>query len=343
MNVAYFSKYSDSGPSSRFRIYQFREALQRAGISVSIQPFFDERYFQLLRRPPGLDRTLQKFSYVWSCFTERQRTLFGISSDLIVIEHQLFPYLPFMLETALLPAKYVLEFDDAIYLTHPRKIPHLIRNAYGVITGNKYLEQYARHFNDRVFTIPTVLDTDIFRPRQEKKLSVKIRVGWSGLEYNFKYLRMLEPVLNRISEHYPVEVLILSGSPPKNLNFPFRFLQWSKEDEVNQLQQFDIGIMPLESDEWCRGKCGFKLLQYLSLEIPSIATAIGVNVDIVKDGFNSFTATNSQEWEEKLSILIQDSQLRRRMGEAGRQTVLEHYSLKSWAPRLAELYRSLAD
>src|SRR5262249_39670470 len=152
---------------------------------------------------------------------------------------------------------------------------------------------YALQFQSQVHVIPTVLNTEVFQPSQ-KLPSDKLRIGWSGLEYNFKYLQPLVPVLERLQKNYPVELVILSGSPP-GLSIPFRFEKWNKSSEAEQLNTFDIGIMPLEMDEWCRGKCGFKLLQYMSLEIPSVATPVGVNSEIVIEGENGFTAISAAD------------------------------------------------
>src|SRR5262245_12942207 len=126
MNVTYFSKYSDSGPSSRFRIYQFQELFAQNDVQLTIYPLFDERYLELIRQPKSLSGSVQKGTYVWSRFSDRQKLLASYNGDLTLVEHQLFPYLPFFLEEAFLPQKYVLEFDDAIYLTHPKKLPQLI-------------------------------------------------------------------------------------------------------------------------------------------------------------------------------------------------------------------------
>jgi glycosyltransferase involved in cell wall biosynthesis len=339
VNVTYFSKYSDSGPSSRFRIFQFRELFETNGVQLSIQPLFDERYLELIRRK-SLSTAIQKAGYVWSRFAEREKFLGSFSSDLTIIEHQLFPYLPFTLEEPFLPAGYVIEFDDAIYLTHPRKFPQLIQKAAAVIAGNRFLADYALQFQTQVHVIPTVLNTDVFQPA-EKSGSSKIRLGWSGLEYNFKYLATLEPVIEKLQKNHSIEFVVLSGTPPK-LSIPFRFEKWNKLAEVQQLNEFDIGIMPLEIDEWCRGKCGFKLLQYMALKIPSVATPVGVNSDIISEGENGFTATTTQEWEQKLSILIADAELRNKIGQSARQTVVGNYSTQVWFPKLVELYSTLA-
>ena len=340
MKITYFSKYSNLGPSSRYRVFQFADSLRAAGIDFRISELFDDRYFDILRMPEPL-RTLQKIPYTLARFHGRKQVARKNDSDLCVIEQQLFPYLPFAFEQKYLPPRYLCEFDDAIYLTHPKKLPKIIQRARGVIAGNHTLADYAQKFNENVERVPTVLDTDLFQPRP-KKPKDRVIVGWSGLEYNFPYLQLLSPVLEKLVQKFPVDVVILSGSPPRGFTFPFRFEKWDPAHEVDQLNEFDIGLMPLRMDEWSRGKCGFKLLQYMSLGIPSVATSIGVNREIVQQGMNAFLAEELRDWENFLRSLISDKNLRRSVGKAARSTVLEHYSTSVWFPKLLSIYRKYA-
>lgn len=342
MNVTYFAKYSRSGPSSRYRIFQFLDSFREAGVHVTVQSLFDDRYFDLLRTRSPVAKVLGKIPYAAARFWNRAAKRFHSDPSLIVIEHQLFPYLPFPFENLFLPQRYLLEFDDAIYLTHPHKFRKMLRNASGIIAGNKILGDFARRYHEHVHLIPTVLDTDTFRP-SEKTPHNLIRIGWSGLEYNFKYVQMLEQVFLKLLERYPIEIVILSGSRPNNFGFPFRFVEWDPNREVDQMSQFDIGIMPLTSDEWTRGKCGMKLLQYMSLEVPSVATPVGVVEEILEDGVNGFYARTLSDWERVLSELIPNVEVRKRTSEQGRRTVVERYSLKVWFPKLLQIYRQYAN
>jgi glycosyltransferase involved in cell wall biosynthesis len=341
VNVNYYSKYSQIGPSSRYRIFQYVDLFQAHGIKVQVQSLFDDSYFEFLRSAPSITQSLQKSLYVASRFEQRRKALRSAKKGLNVIEQQLFPYLPFFLESPFLPDRYVLEMDDAIYLTHPKKIPEVVRNAHAIVVGNEMLGVFARRFNSQVHMIPTVLDTDRFHPA-EKQSAEKVTIGWSGLEYNFKYLRQLRQVFLYLVTTFPVEIVILSGSEPQDLGFPFRFEKWDPDCEQDQIAKFDIGIMPLEMDEWSRSKCGMKLLQYMALEIPSVATPAGVNAEILEEGKNGFPALTEEEWIERLSLLIQDAALRRNMGKMARKKVVEEYSVKAWFPRLLQLYSELS-
>ena len=341
MKVRYYTKYSDLGPSSRYRVFQFLDLFQNQGVDLRVQTLFDDSYFEFLRSSSSLSRTIQKSGYVASRFEERRKALRGDHSNLTIIEQQLFPYIPYPIEKHFLPDRYLLEMDDAIYLTHPKKIPELVRTASAVLVGNRTLADFAGRFNQNVHIVPTVLNTDIFRPAT-KINDGKIRIGWSGLEYNFKYLKRLSPVFSHLKTKYPVEFVVLSGSEPRNLEFPFRFVKWDSKHEVEQMNQFDIGVMPLEMDEWSRSKCGMKLLQYMALKIPSVATPAGVNAEIIREGENGFTALTEQDWIEQISELIESAELRDKMGKLARETVVEQYSVHTWFPKLLEVYRKYA-
>jgi glycosyltransferase involved in cell wall biosynthesis len=341
VKIIYYSKYSALGPSSRYRAFQFQESFRRSGIDFQISELFDDHYFDILRAPSG-PSFFKKIPYTISRFRSRNAVLKANSSALAVIEQQLFPYIPFSAEKRCLPDRYLIEFDDAIYLTHPRKLPHLIEHAAGVIAGNETLATFARRFNQNVDVIPTVLDTKKFMPHPKPDRK-KIILGWSGLEYNYPYLKTIVPVLRGICRRKDVELRILSGSPPGDFDLPYVFVKWDPDREVQQLNELDIGLMPLLIDEWCKGKCGFKLLQYMALEIPSVSTPVGVNTRIVQDGINGFLATAAEDWESKLLSLIENESQRATMGKAARSTVVSHYSTDTWFPKLADLYRSYAE
>jgi glycosyltransferase involved in cell wall biosynthesis len=340
VKISYYSKYSGIGPSSRYRAYQYADLFRAAGFEFRISELFDDRYFDILRSE-GAARTLKKIPYTLSRFSKRKEELRNDSSDLTVIEQQLFPYLPFSLEKKYLPQKYVIEFDDAIYLTHPEKFPRLLKAATAVIAGNDTLAEFARPLNVNVHVVPTALNTSVFKPGPKDQRE-KLILGWSGLEYNFQYLEILAPVLQRIIQQHKVEVRVLSGSQPANLGFAYRFEKWDPDREVEQLNQFDIGLMPLKMNDWCKGKCGFKLLQYMSLEIPSVATPVGVNEQIIRNGINGFLAKDLSEWENCLSDLISNPARRESMGRAARSTVIEQYSTDVWFPQLTAIYKTYA-
>ncbi|MBA4323258.1 MAG: glycosyl transferase family 1, partial [Odoribacter sp.] len=253
-------------------------------------------------------------------------------------------------------AKIILDFDDAIWLRdvsrgnnnlawlkNPSKTARIIRLCDLVITGNDYLKEYALQYNKNVLTIPTTIDTDYYIKTFGVKPGGKVCVGWTGSLTTLKHLELSLPFLRKIKEKYGDSVIfrIISDFPFASDEIVFDFVKWSREAEVQDLSYFDIGIMPLPDDEWAKGKCGFKGLQYMALEIPAIMSPVGVNTEIIQDGVNGFLAANTDEWVEKLSMLIESPALREKLGKAGRQSVLEKYSFESQKQHYLKCFQEL--
>lgn len=353
MTVTYFSKSSIIGPSSRYRVFQFLPHLYAEGIDCTVDPLFDETYFKILAMRPSALRTLLKIPYVLARFLKRLWTLLTLRGrDLIVIEGQLFPYTPPLAERLLRWCQYrvVVEMDDAIYLTrgHDKKIPALLLMTTGAIVGNEQLAFYAKRFSPRVYVVPTVVDTDRFVPIPPRFAvsadgsSETITIVWMGLAYNLKYLSMLGPALRAIQARFRMRFRVVCSQPPRMPGVDVEFRSWDMQREVSDLQDASIGVMPLEDTEWARGKCGLKLLQYMAVGVPAVASPVGVNGDIITNGRNGFLASTGQDWYASLERLCRQPHLRMQIGQAGRRTVEERYSLAVWGPRLGEVYRALA-
>jgi glycosyltransferase involved in cell wall biosynthesis len=346
--VLYFSKASDIGPTSRYRIFQYLPYLRAREVDVVVKPLFGPTYFWLLTWRAAWPKVIAKAIYVLLRFIKRAGDLLSMRRvDLIVIEGQLFPYCPATAERLLvkLNQKIVVELDDAIYLTrfHQRKMSAIMRMSSAAIVGNHVLAKYVEGFASSVSIIPTVVDTDRFHPPAQLG-SNQDREGvttivWVGLASNFPYLELLVPVIRELQQTERIRFRVISSCPPvlPGVNLDFRL--WSLEGEVTELQGGDIGVMPLPDTEWARGKCGLKLLQYMALGLPAVASPIGVNQEIISDGENGFLASTQEEWYATLLRLCRDVQLRVRIGQAARKTVKSKYSLSVWGPRLADRYR----
>jgi glycosyltransferase involved in cell wall biosynthesis len=215
-----------------------------------------------------------------------------------------------------------------------------------VIAGNENLKAYASAYNRNIVVIPTPVDTSRFVPRREPRPGSdrKVVIGWQGSNTTAPYLRMVGDALAEITRRYPeVEVEAIGGSYVPPVAPSLRVRRWTLERELEDLHGFDIGIMPMPDTEWTRGKCGFKALLYMACGVPPVCSPVGMTTDIVQDGQNGLLATTTEEWIEKLSLLVENPELRRQMGEAGRSTVEEKFSLTTHAPRFLETLQKTAD
>jgi glycosyltransferase involved in cell wall biosynthesis len=261
-------------------------------------------------------------------------------------------------------AKLVFDFDDSIwlqtvsaankalgFLKNADKTKEIIAVSSMVFAGNAYLANYALQFNKNVKIVPTTVDTAKFAPFTTKKTTKttnnnkSIEIGWTGSFSTIEHLRFGLPFLYKIKEKYGEKV---SFKVIGDANFYDEILEvqgiaWNSATEVEDLQSIDIGIMPLPDDAWTRGKCGFKGLTYMSLAIPAIMSAVGVNTEIIEDGKNGFLASTDNEWIEKLSILIDNQLLRQTMGMAGRQTVLQRYSIEAQKNNYLKFFREILE
>lgn len=360
MKVLALTRTSSIGPSTRYRIEQYRPLLAEQGIEIETAPLFDERWFAILERPPGLGRTLAKASYSVGRLVARcaQALSAGRSdADVVLIEQQLFPYLPVIFELALWPGakRTLVEMDDAIYLTrgHRSKLQRLWARADMVIVGNRFLAEVVRPFAKELAIIPTTVDVSRYEAAWEAQRARRevasaqgpLRVGWVGLRYNFPYLQLLaEPLARIAATGRPVELRVISSACPDPgpewgaVQLVHR--PWSEDGEAGEIGQCDLGVMPLPDNEWSRGKCALKLLQYMAAGVPVVASPVGVNADLVRHGENGLLAADAPGWEAALGQLAADPGLRARLGEAGRQTVISDFSLVMGAKMVAKAYCS---
>jgi glycosyltransferase involved in cell wall biosynthesis len=282
----------------------------------------------------------------------------------VFIYREIFPIGPAVVERLLSLRRrppVVFDFDDAIFLPavseanrligalkQPRKTASIVRHSDHVIAGNEYLAEYARQFNPAVTMIPTCVDTQRFVPIADS-LSGDHRsggvpvVGWIGSPTTALYLRQLLPVLQRVRrEHAFVLRVSGAGEPVDAPGIDVDNQQWALGREVHLFNTCDVGVYPLTDDEWSKGKCGFKAIQFMACGVPVVAAAVGVNREIIQDGVNGFLASGDDEWVAKLGRLLDDAALRARFAEAGRRTVEERYSLRVNAPKLADTLRAVA-
>ena len=350
-----FSPIPEEGASARFRVYQYLPALEQDGFEVTVSSFCTPELFRILYDRGHVAR---KLALGLRQVLQQCRALTRASRyDLVLVHREVLPIGPPVIERILARSRHVplvYDFDDAIYLSNvsdanrlmarlkvPRKVPAVIRESSLVIAGNNYLAAYARRYNSAVTVVPTCVDTKVFRPRPETARSSEPPVvGWIGSPTTRRYLLELGPTLARVAASDRFRLLVSGAGAAVTLDrVPVSNVPWSLRDEAPLFSGCDIGIYPLPDSEWTRGKCGFKAIQFMACGVPVVASAVGVNREIVEDGVNGFLASTPTEWEDKLGRLLSDPALRSRLGRAGRETVEARYSLATHAPTLTKTLR----
>lgn len=344
----------DTAGSQRFRFELFYPALEEAGWQVCKESFMDEATWDIIYKP---GHASAKILGILKGFFRRIILLFRLSRyDHIFIHREASPIGPPFFEfisSRILGRKYFYDFDDAIWkkdvsaanpvmklLKSPGKVPLICKWAGNVIAGNDYLAEWAGTYNHNVHVIPTGVDTDRTFNKVRNQSDLPAAIGWTGTITTLRYIESLMPVLDKIHKEIPFTLFIISDTKP-GWERPFmQFIRWTKESEVEDLLKFHIGLMPLTDDEWAKGKCGFKAIQYLSLGIPAVASDVGVNSRIVKDGINGFLIRKNDEWESRIRMLLTDNELRTRMGAAGPETIRNNYSTRALAGKFLALFES---
>ena len=325
-------------PSQRFRFEQYIAHLNANGFDCK-QAFLlnakDDKVFYAKGNYLGKLWILLKSIYILTVEAFFKRY------DVVYVQREAFMLGSVFFERQFAKrSKLIFDFDDAIwipavsannqslsFLKDFGKTAKIISFSDMVFAGNEYLADYARQYNQNVKIVPTTLDTDYHRPSNVPK--EKICIGWCGSFSTIPHFQYAEPILEAIYQKYGDKVYfkVIGDANYKNEKLNIQGVAWSLKEEVSGLSEFDIGIMPLPEDKWTKGKCGFKGLSFMSMAIPTIMSAVGVNKDIIQDGENGFLASSTEEWIEKLSLLVEKADLRKKIGAKGRETVLNQYSV----------------
>lgn len=360
MNILFLIAHPIENATSRYCVYQFIPYLEAAGHRCTVRPFSTRKLYGVIHRH-GYSFT--KIAHTAYCSLRRLADVLRAGRyDLVVMHREAFPFFTPAIERLVFARNrnVVYCFDDAVYAGHGETSPlhHslLYRLKYGsgfneviarsvhVMAGNETLATHARQFNGAVSIFPTVIDLNRYMLLPKTQESDKVvTIGWSGHTSTAPYLAAIEAPLRRLALVNLGRVRFrFIGAPDLKLDLPdFEALPFRLESIVDDLRKIDIGLMPMPDTPWTRGKCSFKAILYMALGIPTIASPVGMNTDLIQHNENGLLASGPEEWYQSISRLVADAPLRSSLGMAGRATVAQGYSLQIWAPRLLSLLESI--
>ena len=342
INVLGLALYGPLAASTRYRLVQYVPRLTSLGINLQIRYLLGDDYL----RARFTDRALPIAAMLKDGLSRFLDLWHQNEYQAVILHCELAPLMPGWLERALIHKPYIYDFDDAFYLKYQsgrlrfarplldRKFDTIMAGAAGVTAGSHVLVDYARLYNSNTKYLPTVVDTARFVPQPAKRGGHVFTVGWIGSPSTAHYLSELVTPLSAIGQESPVRFIVIGGKAPVIPNVTVIELEWVENTELDLINSFDVGVMPLPNDDWARGKCAFKLIQYMACAVPVIASAVGANADVVNTDCG-ILASSPQEWADAFRKIRDDRVCRVKMGESGRSRVVQHYSLDKNLPLLA--------
>lgn len=329
-------------PGPRFRYEQYLDVL-RNKFNVKQLSFFNSKAY---RRVHANSNTLHLlFSIIKGYFKTGIHIVKCINADFVFIYRDVTPFGPPLAEwiiAEVLRKKIIYDFDDAVWLTdlsakerlktwlrNPGKTNQIISWSYKVSCGNAYLCDHAKLFNTHVILNPTTIDTHSYHNQLKDQHTKQVVVGWTGTHSTLKYLDPIIPVIEKLQREIDFTFMVICNKDPGYKLTSYVFRTWNKESEIRDLLEFNFGLMPLPNDDWSKGKCGFKALQYMALGMPAVVSPVGVNLDIVQHDINGFVCVNDKDWEEYIRLLVLNPEERLRLGITARKTIENKYSVNS--------------
>jgi len=331
-------------PSARFRILPYINHFRAEGHTCCVAHSFPQKYDYVPWMGFRPSQLLKRSVRWWHWLRSRLQRF-----DVVFVDREIFDDPTTAMEQRFRDScrRLVLDLDDAVFLRYPEKFNTLMQLADLVVCGNRFLAEKVQPLNSNIAHVPTCVDMDDYQPRAPSESASTPVVGWMGTTGNLKYLSVAAEALRILAAETRYELQIVV--PPTDLlseldltGVNVRHVPWLPSREVSQLHAFDVGLMPLfPNQEWDIYKCGLKLIQYLAVGTPGIAAPVGVNTEILDDNQNGFAAQSTDEWLHALRKLTTESELCQRMGQRGRQTVRDRYSIQANYPVLRDALQDL--
>jgi glycosyltransferase involved in cell wall biosynthesis len=342
--------YGDLAASNRVRLGQYKSELNKYEIILQIEPLLDNDYLKNMFD----GGRISIYKIVISYFKRIITLLKILDYDLVIIHCELFPFFPAFMEKLFLRKPYIYDFDDAWFLRYQnsryslvnsilgKKFENNIKNAAAVIAGNSNLAGYAVKFNPNIYVLPSVVDTRIYKVDNMNKNDI-FTVGWIGSPSSTIYIKQIVEPLERLANLMPVRfVAIGAGKIPTMKRVNVIQKPWDDSTEIIEINKFDIGVMPLDDNEWTHGKCGYKLIQYMACGLPVVASKVGANVDIISSDIG-FLVDDAEGWINAFRVLGQNQELRMKMGKASRLRVESRFSLINNVTNMVKIINQIAD
>jgi len=325
---------------------------------MTIKPLFDRSYFIARNKFSKMKSVFS--AYIYRFFLLVHLLFSRKKYDLLLIEYELFPYFPAWFEFLLHKRgiQYIVDYDDAIFHKYDmsknlliktflkNKIAKVIQYARHVIVCNSYLESYAKKYNNQLIKLPTVVLLDNYTEKMQnfkKKNDDIFVIGWIGSRTTSVYILEILPAIEKFVDKYPDVRFDLVGfdatllSEEEIVKYHINIIPWYEDKEIENILQFDVGIMPLHDDPWSRGKCGFKLVQYMSCKKPVVASPVGINKEIVENGFNGFLVKTLHEWFDAFEKLYLDRALMSNMSEINFQKIQKDFNHRECCSKYVNL------
>lgn len=355
--ILILSRYNTLGASSRLRMLQYVPDFEAAGWTVCVEPLLCNKYLDTIyQHHKTIWLRLMRLAFITNGYWHRFRILLQTGRyDIIWIEKELFPFLPALFEKILSLNKvpYIIDYDDAVFHNYDRsvsrfvrkllanKLQRLIVGASAVTVGNNYLLEYmVRQGAEYVERVPTVIDISRYEVTKEPPSEV-FRIGWIGSPSSAQYLPIIFGALQQLAQKWNI-VFVTVGAPLISIpGVKVEQNKWTLESEGRIIQSFHVGVMPLSDTPWERGKCGYKLVQYMACGRPVVASPVGINLEIVSNDVGRLAGLE-KDWVQALDELASDQQLRARLGKAARLVVEKTYTKQVVAPKLNQLLRKYA-
>ena len=345
----------DRSPGQSFRFEQYLDLLSEEGFDITFSNIISEEDDKYLYQKGNILKKLNLQLSSWRLRINDLKRADDFDVIFIFREALLTRSTYFEKVFCQSKAKVVFDFDDAIWLPNvsegnkalqklksPDKIKRILPEVDLIFAGNNYLADFSRNYNQNVRVVPTTIDTNYHVPNHDNKEGT-VCIGWTGTQTTLKYLNLLKPVFKELKRKFGDKVYfkVICDTPFKLEGLEIKNEKWNKEKEIQQLEEIDIGVMPLTDDQWSRGKCGFKGLQYMAMEAATLMSPVGVNQEIIDHGINGYLVNSENEWVTYISELIENPELRKKIGQEGRKTIIEKYSVDANKHRYIDYFNEL--